>query len=341
LITALGTGIGPDSFDADKCRYHRIIIMTDADVDGLHIRTLILTFFYRQMKELVEHGWVYIAQPPLFKVKKGRKERYLKDEAAFEDYLLTDGTNGVSVSFDDGEGKSLSGDKLRAWLKDIIKYNGAFSRIERTKDARVLDAFLRHLKGNELSELIADDETAEAAASWLRTFIEERCPEALPINVVVERDSSRSTSRICVRSHMSGRPLDTVIDEHTVRAADTIRLWRMFKRICKPGNAPYTLAMEDGGDLLSTSDDARVICESVFNRGRKGLVVQRYKGLGEMNPEQLWETTMDPNNRVLLRVNVRDLEAADNIFTVLMGEHVEPRRAFIQEHALSVGNLDI
>ena len=339
LITALGTGIGPDSFDADKCRYHRIIIMTDADVDGLHIRTLILTFFYRQMKDLVEHGWVYIAQPPLFKVKKGKKERYLKDEMAFEDFLLSDGIVDVTLKAAGGGGTELVGESLKAWVRLVLKYRQALDRVERRKDARIIDVAVRHLGGENPADMVKDRKTADETAEWIGKYIEENCPEALPMSVEVEQSEGGAPS-VVVTTHLNGRPLRTVLEDASLNSVDFLRVWRCHKRQIKAAAGSYELLGKDES-VLSASDDGRDIVNAIFAKGRKGVVVQRYKGLGEMNPEQLWETTMDPDNRVLMQVKVEDLVAADNIFTVLMGEQVEPRRAFIEEHALSVGNLDI
>ena len=339
LITALGTGIGPESFDADNSRYQRIIIMTDADVDGLHIRTLILTFFYRHMQEIVERGWLYIAQPPLYKVKRGKKEQYLKDEAALDEYLLLDGTANAELHFEAGGSSPLENENFRSWLRTVAKFDQALSLIDHHFDARIVDAALRLLSSPDATEMIATEKDAEAFSEKLTAYLNEHHPEVLPLEATVSKDTEHNCGRIELHSHQGGRARLTRLDGETTQLPEFRRLLRTYGQLLKPGAGPYAIIV--GGETFSNLKSPSEVLESVRARGSKGLVVQRYKGLGEMNPEQLWETTMDPVNRVLLRVEVQDLEGADEVFTVLMGDQVEPRRAFIEEHALSVRNLDI
>ncbi len=343
LITALGTGIGDDSFEADKCRYHRIVIMTDADVDGLHIRTLILTFFFRHMQEIVERGWLYIAQPPLYKVKKSRKEQYLKDEEALESFLLGEGTAGVRLVASDPDSALRSDEELRRWLGKVRRYGNLLDRADHHCDARVLDETIRTLPDADRWALVRSDTAAQATAERLSEILENHRPDVQPMTVEVEHDDEHDCGRVVIRSHQGGRPRLTVLDGETMATPEVRRLSRLHADLLAAGPPPYRLLAGEGEEeeLICSSADPADLLEAVRARGRKGLVVQRYKGLGEMNPEQLWETTMDPENRVLLRVENPDPESADGTFTVLMGDQVEPRRQFIEEHALSVRNLDI
>ncbi len=337
LITALGTGIGPDSFDVEKCRYHRVIIMTDADVDGLHIRTLILTFFYRHMQEIVDRGWLYIAQPPLYKVKRGKKEQYLKDENAMDAFLLSEGTADAKISFEGGI--ELNGEVLRGWLGDVERYTRGLSLIDHHFDARVVDSALRMLPDTDAEAVIKDEKTAKDFAGRLEAYLLEFEPEVQPLEITVGRDREHGCGRIEVKSHQGGRSRTTIFDGETIRLPEFHRLLKAYGKLLIPGSGPY--AYTYGGEVLASSERPQIMLTAVRERGGKGVVVQRYKGLGEMNPEQLWETTMDPKNRVLLRVEAKDAFAADEMFTILMGDEVKPRREFIEEHALSARNLDI
>jgi DNA gyrase subunit B len=339
LITALGTGIGPESFDADNSRYQRIIIMTDADVDGLHIRTLILTFFYRHMQEIVKRGWLYIAQPPLYKVKRGKKEQYLKDEAALDEYLLLDGTANAELHFGSGGTEPIEGEAFREWLRIVAKYDQALELIDHHFDARVVDAALRLLSSSDSSEMISSEKVAEAFTEKLSAYLTDNHPEVFPMSTSVSKDVEHNCGCIELKTHQGGRARTTRLDGETTQLPEFRRLMRLYGDLLKLGGGPYSIVV--GGETFATPSSPSETLETVKARGSKGLYVQRYKGLGEMNPEQLWETTMDPTNRVLLRVEVQDLEGADEVFTVLMGDNVEPRRAFIEEHALSVRNLDI
>ncbi len=349
IITALGCGIGTADFNAEKLRYHRIIIMTDADVDGSHIRTLLLTFFYRQMKSLAENGNLYIAQPPLFKVKKGRKEQYLKDEAALQNYIFDSARSGITVSAD-GRKTSLQGDAL---IK-LLKRGAAFGTI--------IDSMEQRGKDRGLLSLLAFDEGLEEKAfadeSSLRGLtkeIEERfnLAEAKTKSTIESMEADVTTSIKCtvVKSEdttdgrgiscairRGGLTKETIIDLPLLQSKEFKELRRLAKAIEAAGGPPFTISGETLDRVASSFTE---LTEIIMEYGKKGLSIQRYKGLGEMNPDQLWETTMDPEKRILLRVKIEDDVEADTIFTRLMGDSVEPRRAFIQEHALDTTNLDI
>ena len=324
LITAMGTGIGKDDFDIAKLRYHRIIIMTDADVDGSHIRTLLLTFFFRQMPEIVERGHLYIAQPPLYKVKRGKKEIYLKDDEALLEYLLDVGTDGVILDMDAGK-KVLRGKQIIPTLRNMLDFNQRFDKVvNRGVPGDILRMFLRGKVRNGFS----DKADLEPLAERLRE-IEPNVKFAVLEN----------PDRILV----SFGNLHARIDRHTVETLSSheykllLQSYKLVEEICQ--NGPAVLSTEGKSDLLI--EDRKELLETFLNRAKKGQYIQRYKGLGEMNPVQLWETTMDAEKRVLLQVAIEDAVRADEIFTVLMGDQVEPRREFIERNALNVANLDV
>ncbi len=324
LITAMGTGIGKDDFDIAKLRYHRIIIMTDADVDGSHIRTLLLTFFFRQMPEIVERGHLYIAQPPLYKVKRGKKEIYLKDDEALLEYLLDVGTDGVILDMDAGK-KVLRGKQIIPTLRNMLDFNQRFDKVvNRGVPGDILRMFLRGKVRNGFS----DKADLEPLAERLRE-IEPNVKFAVLEN----------PDRILV----SFGNLHARIDRHTVETLSSheykllLQSYKLVEEICQ--NGPAVLSTEGKSDLLI--EDRKELLETFLNRAKKGQYIQRYKGLGEMNPVQLWETTMDAEKRVLLQVTIEDAVRADEIFTVLMGDQVEPRREFIERNALNVANLDV
>ncbi|KQZ32207.1 DNA gyrase subunit B [Mesorhizobium sp. Root552] len=337
LITALGTSIGKDEvngFNIEKLRYHKIILMTDADVDGAHIRTLLLTFFFRQMPELIERGYLYIAQPPLYKVSRGKSSQYLKDESAFEEYLIGTGLEEAALTL--GSGEVRTGQDLRAAVDDALAVrqllNGLHTRYSRPVVEQAAIA------GGLNPELFADLGTANAMA--------ERIAERLDIIAEdTERGWKGSTSRSndgsggyvferTVRGVREYVPLDMGL----VNSADARQLDRFASRLSEVYGHPPVLRRKESSETIS---GPLALLNAVFATGRKGLTMQRYKGLGEMNAEQLWETTLDPNVRSLLRVRVNDAAGADSLFSRLMGDEVEPRREFIQDNALSVANLDI
>ncbi|OIQ90576.1 DNA gyrase subunit B [mine drainage metagenome] len=327
LITALGTSIGKDDFNAEKLRYHRIIIMTDADVDGAHIRTLLLTFFYRQMTELVERGHIYIAQPPLYKVKQGRDERYLKDENELNAYLLQSALNNAELTTRKG-GNTIAGDTLSQMAKEMVTSEAIIKRLGPLYDEVVLRSLL-HIPVLDLST----DAFAEAAAQALRGILSDYGCE---INVGFNRETA--TYRLEINKYMHGNLQCSIIDPELLASGD-------YRQIRKTADMMHGLlsdgAMIKRGEKQQPIVDFKQALDWLLNEAKQGLNIQRYKGLGEMNPEQLWETTMDPKVRRLLKVQIEDAIGADEIFTTLMGDQVEPRRAFIESNALRVSNLDV
>ena len=329
LITALGTGIGSEEFNADKLRYHKIIIMTDADVDGAHIRTLLLTFFYRQMPELLERGNIYIAQPPLYKVTRGRSEQYLKDERALEDYLIAVGTDGAVLRLSSGEERS--GEDLRALVNEARVVRGGLDLLHSRYDRSVVEQAL--IAGALSSLILTDPERAETAAAYVARRLDA-------ISGETERGWEGTADETGFTFSRTVRGVREVarLDAGLLASADARKLDEHASNLQAAYQAEATLhRREDATPVHGPTD----LLEAVLAAGRKGLTLQRYKGLGEMNPEQLWETTLDINVRSLLQVKVKEGDDADDIFTRLMGEVVEPRREFIQENALNVTNLDV
>ncbi len=330
LITALGTGIGSEEFNADKLRYHKIIIMTDADVDGAHIRTLLLTFFFRQMPELIERGHIFIAQPPLYKVKRGNSEQYLKDEAALEEYLISGGLDGAGLLLVSGEERA--GSDLRA-IADNAKAVGS-----------ILDG-LHSRYNRDLVEQAAIEGALDPAIYSDRTRATEIANRlAARMDVIAEETERGWTATVTEagdlvfeRTIRGVREVAT-IDLALIDSADARRLHSYHERLAEIFKAPALLRRKD---LETNVYGPRGLLSAIFTAGRKGLSLQRYKGLGEMNASQLWETTLDPDARSLLQVRVREGDEADALFTQLMGDDVEPRREFIQTNALSVANLDV
>jgi DNA gyrase subunit B len=337
IISALGTGVGQEDYDSSKLRYHKIIIMTDADVDGSHIRTLLLTFFYRQMKDVVENGYLYIAQPPLFKVKKGREERYIKDESELEEYLIEMGTAEAEVTCQDG--KNIGPEALRGLARDAMSYRRILARLHKlSKDPRVIDTII---KTSEMSDLVFQKDKEgklEKELKKINKFAAKVHPEICPLNFYINEDLEHNCNKIRIDSRRNGSFMSTVLDLDFLNSQDYADLKSLSKRVAGAGPAPYTLNRNGDQEKFETFE---TLVERISALAKEGQTIQRYKGLGEMNPEQLWETTMDPKKRSLLRVSVEDAVAADAIFTVLMGDQVEPRRAFIEENALNVKNLDI
>ena len=334
LITALGTGIGKDEFNVEKLRYHKIIIMTDADVDGAHIRTLLLTFFFRQMPAIIEGGYLYIAQPPLYKVTRGKSVQYVKDEMAFENFLIETGLDEASLVL--GSGEVRVGHDLRAVVEDARAVrqliNGLHSRYNRSIVEQAAIAGALNLES--VTDLAHANAMAEAIARRLDVIAEE-----------TERgwQGRLSTSNEGPGGYTFERTVRGVkevaqLDMALINSADARALDRHAGRLAEVYSTPPLLRRKD---LNETISGPLALLDTVFNAGRKGLTMQRYKGLGEMNAEQLWETTLDPNVRSLLQVRVNDATDADSLFSRLMGDEVEPRREFIQENALSVANLDV
>jgi len=327
LITALGTGIGPEEFDVGKIRYHKIIIMTDADVDGSHIRTLLLTFFYRQMPAIIEKGYLYIAQPPLYKATKNKSERYLKDDRALEDYLITGGLEGAVLTL--GDGAQVSGADLRRLVEQAAQARQLIlPLVRRTGSVAVIEQAA--IMGALNPEAASDPAQAQAIARRLDT-----------LSPAIERGWSGLADQdggLAFQRRLRGVTDRHVIDATLIRSAECRRLDQMRTALGETYKQPAQLATKDRKTEIFGPTG---LVETVMELGRKGVAVQRYKGLGEMNPSQLWETTLDPEARSLLQVKVNHADAAEEIFSTLMGDVVEPRREFIQSNALNVANLDI
>ena len=335
LITALGTGVKED-YDPAKLRYHSIIIMTDADVDGSHIRTLLLTFFYRQMPDLVEKGHLLIAQPPLYKIKRGKQERYLKDENSLEDYLIEIGTENVRVrALNDGNG--MAGQPLQAFIKKVLRWERLMGAVTRKRKSRaILEAVL--LEKDFSEETLKDSKALKKIQSQIASYINLLAPDQAPLSSTLEEDPEHNCFKLICATRSNGTGLQTILDRDFLVSAEYKELRRLFSDLTGLGYPPFSV---ENGDHQTRLPSLKDLLEYIMEGGKKGQYIQRYKGLGEMNPEQLWETTMNPETRVLLQVRVEDAVEANDIFSTLMGDEVEPRRKFIEEHALTVKNLDI
>ena len=335
MITALGTGVKED-YDETKLRYHSIIIMTDADVDGSHIRTLLLTFFYRQMPQLVENGHLFIAQPPLYKIKKGKQERYLKDEPMLEDHLIELGTESIRLRASQN-GNGLAGQPLQGYIKKIARWEKLMILIGKKKKNRtVVGALL--LEDDFGEETLRDKSALQTLESRLASYVNLVAPEQAPLSCRLEEDAEHNCYKLVVSTRANGTGYQTVIDREFLTSPEYREIKKLFVDLSAIGLPPYTV---EEGDNKTPLKSLTEVFTYVMEGGKKGQYIQRYKGLGEMNPEQLWETTMNPETRVLLQVRVEDAVEADEIFSTLMGDEVEPRRKFIEEHALTVKNLDI
>ena len=335
LITALGTGIGPDSFDVNKLRYHKIVIMTDADVDGLHIRTLLLTFFFRQMPEIIQRGYLYIAQPPLFKVKKGRKETYLMDESALMDLVVANGSEGISVQ-PAGDLVPWTVRDLKTYLRKVQAAYQVCEGINRRCDARVFEACF-HSDDFDYEQM-RSVKGLKALEKRIRSYLDDFHPDAGPVETSTELDEEYDARRLVVVTRRHGLPVRTNVGYRSLIRPDVKELRRIYAELRRMGSWPFEITIDDVKEEVRLPAELLSI---VLARGEKGLSKQRYKGLGEMNPDQLWDTTMDPETRTLLKVNVEDLVNAGETFTLLMGDLVEPRREFIVSNALTVRNLDV
>ena len=328
LLSALGASVGKEDNDLSKLRYHKIIIMTDADVDGSHIRTLLLTFLYRQLPGIIESGYLCIAQPPLYKVRKGKNDVYLKDDAELNDFLVGLGIQHVRVG-------TLEGESLKTWVKNFLHLRHLLDLLERRgRDRIVVTALLGHdaLSPEAFGDRAALQRVVEngPAASEERTSFD------------VQPDPTLGGYRILATQQLNGLGRTRAFDRGFVESAEALEIKRLLAALTNIGPGPFTFSEKrnekEDATTLNTRDE---VLDTILARSRKGIDVQRYKGLGEMNPEQLWETTMDPAARSLMQVRIEDAYEADEIFSTLMGDEVEPRRKFISDNALAVKNLDV
>lgn len=331
IITALGTGIGRDDFNADKCRYHKIVIMTDADVDGAHIRTLLLTFFYRQMPELIERGYIYIAQPPLYKAKRGNSIIYLKDDREMEDYLINGGCDDAYLQTADGE--RIMGHDLVAYVESTKKARNLISLLSVKAPEHIVEQMA--ISGLFDKEILSNSDKLNPELEKLTIRLD---------NLEAEYDRGWRAESLENGNILFYRTLRGVREEHIVGAsvldsAEAKMLNTMKDFLEENFSKALRLVTKNGTETVIAGPVTLV--DAIMAAGKKGITLQRYKGLGEMNPEQLWETTLDPEARSLLQVKIDQLEEADEVFSTLMGDVVEPRKDFIQENALNVVNLDI
>jgi DNA gyrase subunit B len=333
LITALGCGIGREEFDPEKLRYHRIIIMTDADVDGAHIRTLLLTFFFRQMHELIARGHIYIAQPPLYKIKRGKQEQYLKDDNELNHYLLHSALEKAQLHVN-AEAPPLADSALETLATDYVEVRQMIMRLGRRYDTALLEKIIYM---PAVSEQLLTDEAA--LNEWLAELQARLNSHLGPANsLALKLDLAAENRAIIVRRKVHGIHTDQRMPLEFFGSADYAKISQLGEKLDGLlGAGAYLLRGEKRFEVKSFQD----ALDWLFDEAKRGQHIQRYKGLGEMNPEQLWETTMDPNSRRLLQVTIEDAVAADEIFTTLMGDHVEPRREFIERNALDVENLDV
>jgi DNA gyrase subunit B len=333
MITALGTGIGPEEFDVSKIRYQKVVIMTDADVDGSHIRTLLLTFFFRQMPQVVEKGYLYIAQPPLYRVQKGKKEQYLKDQAGLDEHLLTIATEKAKLASGD---IVIDGPDLKRLAECALAYRAILARVDRRRDSRIVDGAI------QLGDLdLALLKRHEAVKEQVQKIFEkaQKLHPDLEVRIAkIERDEEHGCDSLVFQTTMAGAPRETRLNFDYLSGPEWGELAALHAALAEIGPGPYRIARADGDEEV---DDVFAAVEALKRTAAQGQNIQRYKGLGEMNPQQLWETTMDPERRTMLQVRVDDTVEADEVFSVLMGDAVEPRREFIEKHALDVQNLDV
>ena len=397
LITALGTGIGKVDFNIDKIRYHKIIIMTDADVDGSHIRTLLLTLFFRQMEPLIEKGYLYIAQPPLFKVKKGKSETYVKDEKGLSQVLVEQGTDKQEVKINN-EGPAISGKSLVDFVNDLIQFRDYCNTVAKNNiPAELLNALvdieisqddfktlgkLLSLVSSLMNLMLADVDKdkfgikeglkniplvlrngQELGADELNVFKElgaelepssednvyvsktdhgydkiEISPSIKDLAVVIDYDQEKERYKFALTGHQQGRDFNVKINAEFIESPLIQNLFSLYKPIASMDQPPFTLTHKNESVQIESKEE---LLSAIMEAGKSGLTIQRYKGLGEMDPGELWETTMDPEVRVLLQVRADDIVELEDLFSTLMGDAVEPRREFIQKNALDAKNLDI
>src|SRR5581483_5362210 len=335
LITALGAGIGREDKDLAKLRYHTIILMCDADVDGAHIRTLLLTFFYRHYQEIIDRGHLFIAQPPLYRVKRGKAQQYLKDEAALEDYLIELASGDIGLA---GRGSSpVRGGALKQLVKKTIRLERLLDILERKGRNRHVLAGLARQPGMDANAL-GDERVLREVIAGAEAYVREAAPDLGPVAFSLEEDREHACHTIVAALRPNGAPHRNAFDREFCQSPEFEEVRRLSRELTIAGDPPFTLG--EGDSTVVVPSLAKAVAR-IMDQARKGLEIQRYKGLGEMNPTQLWETTMDPETRTLLQVKIEDGVEADIIFSTLMGDEVDPRRKFIEENALNVRNLDI
>jgi DNA gyrase subunit B len=340
IFTVLGTGVGKEEYNIDKIKYHKVIIMTDADVDGSHIRTLLLTFFYRQMPEIVDKGYLYIAQPPLFKIGKGKNEKYLKDETDFNDWILKKLCDQKYIT-SGNNGEKISGHRLYLFICDLTEYYLGLSKLEkRGIPPELVELLINHEVGDKD---FLQDETKMTAISDLLVQSGYQVNE-------LDWNEERNVFELLITGHSSEQKKEFIggksftpikIGRGLIYSSDYQKSLLTGINIKKYDLPPFNVFSVEKDALVDTANDKYELMELLLKEGKKGINIQRYKGLGEMNPDQLWHTTMNPEKRTLLQVRVDDMVDTDEIFTILMGEEVEPRREFIQNNALEVNTLDI
>ncbi len=332
MISALGTGIGKDNVSAEKIRYHKVIIMTDADVDGSHIRTLLLTFFYRQMPEVIERGYVYIAQPPLYRAKKGNSEVYLKDESALTEHLLKSGVNHFKIP-----NKDLAESELKSFILQIQKFNQVIKNSESKYDKDILYYLISKVEG--LETVFEAEEKLKTIGNNIQDWVQANPGLGITeyrFETKTNPESKKHEAHIFTTRYADRK--STIVSKEFVNKSEIVELrniWKSLQSVCK---LPMSVLI---GNEIQSFESYQEFYEYIMEASKKGQYIQRYKGLGEMNPDQLWETTLNPENRTLLQVTIDDAVAADETFSVLMGEQVEPRRRFIHDNALFVKSLDI
>jgi DNA gyrase subunit B len=332
MVSALGTGIGKDNVSADKIRYHKIIIMTDADVDGSHIRTLLLTFFYRQMPEVIEKGYVYIAQPPLYRAKKGQQEVYLKDDAALTEFLLDSGLKNIVIM---SATKAVQEDEFRKFILNIQKFYNLLKASSAKYDQDVLYFLIS--KVAKLDQTLSNEGEMKKMFEDLKVWIQSNPDLGITeIETGVTVQDGKPTGRVLTTRY--AQKVETVLNTETLKASEWIEIQNLWSQIQGVSKLPLVVKAEN---IEHSYETYAAFNEAVMESTKKGYYIQRYKGLGEMNPEQLWETTLNPENRHLLQVSIEDAVSADETFSVLMGEQVEPRRKFIHDNALMARELDV
>lgn len=335
IVQAMGTGVGKDQFDVKKLRYHKIVIMTDADVDGSHIRTLILTLLYRQFPELIENGYVYIAQPPLFKYKKGRSEKYLKDEKELESFLTTNSLKDADIK---SNGESLSTEEARVLVNKYRNYTRTVESYDVHFDSLLLRQIIE--RSDITADKLKDKVALQAELDKLTAYFKEQEVNTLKTYTFsISEDLAHQSNQININVRTTGRTKKFKLNTYFLESPDYADLLNGYDGMKSFVNSKFTIERDKSG--VKEFDSLNEFAEHIIVDGKQGAYIQRYKGLGEMNPEQLWETTMNPDNRTLLQVRIEDTIEADQVFSVLMGDNVEPRRQFVEENALNVRNLDV